>query len=93
VFDFGAAPVVGNAVIFKTTSDNAWSGRLLMNAFRAAGHGLPSGVLNLVSGSASAGAGFGHRLWHDELFLALVLVGEVDSLDEASCAPTTATTV
>jgi 1-pyrroline-5-carboxylate dehydrogenase len=30
-----------------------------------------------------AGAPYGHRLWRDELFLPLVLVGEVDSLDEA----------
>jgi 1-pyrroline-5-carboxylate dehydrogenase len=30
-----------------------------------------------------AGADHGHRLWREELFLPLVLVGEVDSLDEA----------
>ena len=30
-----------------------------------------------------ASAPLGHRLWRDELFLPLVLVGEVDSLDEA----------
>jgi 1-pyrroline-5-carboxylate dehydrogenase len=30
-----------------------------------------------------AGAPYGHPLWRDELFLPLVLVGEVDSLDEA----------
>jgi acyl-CoA reductase-like NAD-dependent aldehyde dehydrogenase len=30
-----------------------------------------------------AGAGFDHRLWRDELFLPLVMVGAVRSLDEA----------
>jgi acyl-CoA reductase-like NAD-dependent aldehyde dehydrogenase len=44
-----AALVTGNTVVFKTASDTAWSGRLLMDAFEAAG--LPPGVLNLVSGS------------------------------------------
>ncbi|HMO49015.1 MAG TPA: aldehyde dehydrogenase family protein [Rubrivivax sp.] len=50
-----AALVTGNTVVFKTASDTAWSGRLLMDVF--AGAGLPPGVLNLVSGSgAQAGA-------------------------------------
>ncbi len=47
----GAALVAGNTVVFKTASDTAWSGRLLMDVFEAAG--LPSGVLNLVSGSGA----------------------------------------
>ena len=45
----GAALVAGNTVVFKTASATAWSGRLLMDLFTAAG--LPPGVLNLVSGS------------------------------------------
>jgi len=45
----GAALVAGNTVVFKTASDTAWSGRLLMDVFQAAG--LPAGVLNLVSGA------------------------------------------
>ena len=44
----GAALVAGNTVVFKTASDTAWSGRLLMDVFQAAG--LPAGVVNLVSG-------------------------------------------
>ncbi len=47
----GAALVAGNTVVFKTASDTAWSGRLLMDVFDAAG--LPPGVLNLVSGSGA----------------------------------------
>jgi 1-pyrroline-5-carboxylate dehydrogenase len=47
----GAALVAGNTVVFKTASDTAWSGRLLMDVFLAAG--LPPGVLNLVSGSSA----------------------------------------
>jgi acyl-CoA reductase-like NAD-dependent aldehyde dehydrogenase len=47
----GAALVAGNTVVFKTASDTAWSGRLLMDVFEAAG--LPPGVLNLVSGAGS----------------------------------------
>ena len=47
----GAALVAGNTVVFKTASDTAWSGRLLMDVFDAAG--LPPGVLNLVCGSGA----------------------------------------
>ena len=47
----GAALVAGNTVVFKTASDTAWSGRLLMDVFLAAG--LPAGVVNLVSGAGS----------------------------------------
>ncbi|MFO1274279.1 MAG: aldehyde dehydrogenase family protein [Rubrivivax sp.] len=46
-----AALVTGNTVVFKTASDTAWSGRLLMDVFEAAG--LPPGVLNMVSGAGS----------------------------------------
>lgn len=46
-----AALVAGNTVVFKTASDTAWSGRLLMDVFLAAG--LPPGVLNLLSGSGA----------------------------------------
>jgi len=56
----GAALVAGNTVVFKTASDTAWSGRLLMDVFAAAG--LPPGVLNLVSGS---GAEVGEALMAD----------------------------
>lgn len=44
----GAALVAGNTVVFKVASDTAWSGWLLMEAFRDAG--LPDGVVNYVSG-------------------------------------------
>jgi 1-pyrroline-5-carboxylate dehydrogenase len=47
----GAALACGNTVVFKTASDTAWSGTLLMMAFRDAG--LPDGVLNHVTGSGS----------------------------------------
>jgi acyl-CoA reductase-like NAD-dependent aldehyde dehydrogenase len=46
-----AALVAGNTVVFKTASATAYSGRLLMDAFDAAG--LPAGVVNLVSGSGA----------------------------------------
>jgi 1-pyrroline-5-carboxylate dehydrogenase len=45
----GAALVAGNTVVFKVASDTAWSGALLMEAFRDAG--LPDGVVNHVTGS------------------------------------------
>jgi 1-pyrroline-5-carboxylate dehydrogenase len=44
----GAALVAGNTVVFKVASDTAWSGWLLLEAFRDAG--LPEGVVNYVSG-------------------------------------------
>jgi 1-pyrroline-5-carboxylate dehydrogenase len=47
----GAALVAGNTVVFKTASDTALSGTLLMQAFRDAG--LPDGVLNHVTGSGA----------------------------------------
>ncbi|HYN59354.1 MAG TPA: aldehyde dehydrogenase family protein, partial [Rubrivivax sp.] len=47
----GAALVAGNTVVFKTASNTAWSGRMLMDVFEAAG--LPPGVLNLVSGTGT----------------------------------------
>jgi 1-pyrroline-5-carboxylate dehydrogenase len=53
----GAALVAGNTVVFKVASDTAWSGALLMDAFREAG--LPDGVLNHVTG---AGAEVGEAL-------------------------------
>jgi acyl-CoA reductase-like NAD-dependent aldehyde dehydrogenase len=56
----GAALVAGNTVVFKTASDTAWSGRLLMDVLIDAG--LPPGVVNLVSG---AGAEVGAALMHD----------------------------
>ncbi|MEB2318308.1 MAG: aldehyde dehydrogenase family protein [Pseudomonadota bacterium] len=43
-----AALVTGNTVVFKTASDTALSGALLMQVFRDAG--LPDGVLNHVTG-------------------------------------------
>jgi 1-pyrroline-5-carboxylate dehydrogenase len=48
----GAALVAGNTVVFKTASDTAWSGWLLLEAFRDAG--LPDGVVNYVSGPGPA---------------------------------------
>ena len=54
-----AALVAGNTVVFKTASATAWSGRMLMDAFNAAG--LPPGVLNLVCGD---GAEVGQALMH-----------------------------
>ena len=44
----GAALAAGNTVVFKAASDTAWSGWLLLEAFRDAG--LPDGVVNYVSG-------------------------------------------
>ncbi|GAB4469988.1 MAG: L-glutamate gamma-semialdehyde dehydrogenase [Burkholderiaceae bacterium] len=50
-----AALATGNTVVFKTASDTAWSGWLLLEVLRDAG--LPAGVVNYVSGSGSeAGA-------------------------------------
>ena len=50
-----AALVAGNTVIFKTASDTAWSGWLLLQVLRDAG--LPAGVVNYISGDGSeAGA-------------------------------------
>ena len=47
----GAALVAGNTVVFKVATDTAWSGALLMEAFREAG--LPDGVLNYVTGGGT----------------------------------------
>jgi 1-pyrroline-5-carboxylate dehydrogenase len=44
----GAALAAGNTVVFKVASDTAWSGGLLMDAFRDAG--LPDGALSYVTG-------------------------------------------
>ncbi|MBN3266975.1 aldehyde dehydrogenase family protein [Bordetella bronchiseptica] len=46
------ALITGNTVVFKPSSDAPLSGLRLVEAFEQAG--LPSGVLNLVTGSASA---------------------------------------
>lgn len=56
----GAALVCGNTVVFKVASVAAWSGALLMAAFRDAG--LPAGVLSMVTG---AGATVGNALIAD----------------------------
>ena len=48
----GAALVAGNTVVFKTASDTAWSGWLLLEVLRDAG--LPPGVINYVSGPGDA---------------------------------------
>ncbi len=47
----GAALVAGNTVVFKVASDTAWSGALLMEAFRDAG--IPDGVVNHVTGGGA----------------------------------------
>jgi 1-pyrroline-5-carboxylate dehydrogenase len=47
----GAALAAGNTVVFKVASDTAWSGALLMDAFRDAG--LPDGVLGYVTGGGA----------------------------------------
>jgi 1-pyrroline-5-carboxylate dehydrogenase len=49
-------------------------GQLLVEGALARGHFVAPTL---------AGAPYGHRQWRDELFLPLVLVGEVESLDEA----------
>jgi 1-pyrroline-5-carboxylate dehydrogenase len=50
-----AALVTGNTVVFKTASDTALSGWLLLEVMRDAG--VPAGVVNYISGSGSvAGA-------------------------------------
>ncbi len=56
----GAALVCGNTVVFKVASVAAWSGALLMAAFRDAG--LPAGALSMVTG---AGAKVGNALIAD----------------------------
>lgn len=53
----GAALVTGNTVVFKTASDTALAGALLMQVFQDAG--LPPGVLNHVTGP---GGGIGDAL-------------------------------
>src|SRR5690606_19612753 len=53
----GAALVTGNTVVFKTASDTALAGALLMQVFHDAG--LPPGVLNHVTGP---GGGIGDAL-------------------------------
>ncbi len=47
-----AALVTGNTAVFKAASDTAWSGTLLMQAFRDAG--VPDGVLNHVTGPGAS---------------------------------------
>jgi delta 1-pyrroline-5-carboxylate dehydrogenase len=44
-----AALVAGNTVVFKTATDTAWSGWLLLEVLRDAG--LPPGVVNYLSGA------------------------------------------
>ena len=66
----GAALVAGNTVVFKTASATAWSGRLLMDVFEAAG--LPPGVVNLVSGS---GGVVGDALMHDPALAGATFTG------------------
>ncbi|MGE5336930.1 MAG: aldehyde dehydrogenase family protein [Gemmatimonadota bacterium] len=46
-----AALATGNTVVFKTATDTAWSGWLLLEVLRDAG--LPAGVVNYVSGAGS----------------------------------------
>jgi len=66
----GAALVAGNTVVFKTASDTAWSGRMLMDIFEAAG--LPAGVVNLVSG---AGGEVGDALMRDPALAGATFTG------------------
>jgi acyl-CoA reductase-like NAD-dependent aldehyde dehydrogenase len=68
-----AALVAGNTVVFKTASATAFSGRLLMDAFSAAG--LPAGVVNLVCG---AGDEVGSALLHDTRVAGATFTGSHD---------------
>jgi acyl-CoA reductase-like NAD-dependent aldehyde dehydrogenase len=68
-----AALVAGNTVVFKTASATAFSGRLLMDAFSAAG--LPPGVVNLVCGT---GDELGAALLHDTRVAGATFTGSHD---------------
>ncbi len=69
----GAALVAGNTVVFKVASDTAWSGALLMDAFRDAG--LPDGVLNHVTGP---GGVIGDALVNDPRIAGVTFTGSYD---------------
>jgi acyl-CoA reductase-like NAD-dependent aldehyde dehydrogenase len=68
----GAALVAGNTVVFKVASHTAWSGVLLMQAFRDAG--LPDGVLNHVTG---AGGVVGDALTGDARVAGVTFTGSM----------------
>jgi len=69
----GAALAAGNTVVFKVASDTAWSGALLMEAFRDAG--IPDGVLNYVTGP---GGVVGDALVNDPRIAGLTFTGSYD---------------
>jgi 1-pyrroline-5-carboxylate dehydrogenase len=69
----GAALVAGNTAVFKTASDTAWSGWLLMTCFRDAG--LPDGVCNYVTG---AGATIGDALVKHPQLAGVTFTGSYD---------------
>ncbi len=69
----GAALVTGNTVVFKVASDTAWSGALLMDAFRDAG--VPGGVLNYLTGP---GGVVGDALVDDPRIAGVTFTGSYD---------------
>ncbi len=66
----GAALAAGNTVVFKVASDTAWSGWLLLEAFRDAG--LPAGVVNYLTGP---GGTVGEALVGDERIAGVTFTG------------------
>ncbi len=68
-----AALVAGNTVVFKTATDTAWSGWLLLEALRDAG--LPPGVVNYVSG---AGGEVGSALVSDARIAGVTFTGSYE---------------
>ncbi len=68
-----AALVAGNTVVFKTATDTAWSGWLLLEVLRDAG--LPPGVVNYVSG---AGGEIGAALIGDSRICGVTFTGSYD---------------
>jgi len=68
-----AALVAGNTVVFKTATDTAWSGWLLLEVLRDAG--LPDGVVNYVSG---AGGEVGSALVADARVAGVTFTGSYE---------------
>ncbi|MBW6493904.1 MAG: aldehyde dehydrogenase family protein [Burkholderiaceae bacterium] len=69
----GSALVCGNTVVFKVASVAAWSGALLMAAFRDAG--LPAGTLSMITGD---GATVGNALITDPGIAGVTFTGSYE---------------
>ncbi len=82
--DTALGPLIDQAAIERYERSVAAArrdGRVLTGGDRLAGPGLERGLY--VAPTVVAGLPFDHRLWTDELFLPLLCLGEVDSLEEA----------